>query len=233
VTTVELERRGEVALVRINRPPVNAMGPELLADGLQAVEDLRADPPGAVVIAGLPGSFSAGLDLKVMPTLDEQGRREMGDGVNRLFTAWYGVPFPVVAAVTGHAVAGGLILALCCDYRVVGSAGKFGLTEIRVGVPYPTAALTVVESELAAPAARRLALLADLVDARTACELGAFDEQVEDERVLDRALEVAGELAQLPVRAYAQTKLMMRAEALAVMTDVVENGDQVTEAWLT
>src|SRR4051812_17603889 len=231
VSTIEVQRRGDLAVGRINRPPANAMSPELLADGLAVTDELRADPPAAVVLTGLPGYFSAGLDLKMVPTLDEQGQRGMVDGVNRIFSAWYRLPWPTVAAVTGHAIAGGMILALCCDYRVVGSAGKFGLTEVRVGVGYPTAALTVVQAELSPQAARRLALVADLVDAGTALQSGAFDEQVEDERVEERALEVAAELAKLPGPAYAQTKLTMRAAALAVMDSVLAEGDQAAEGW--
>ena len=213
---ISVKPHGNVALVTIDRPPANAMSPDLLDEGTAVVERLRQDPPAAVVLAGIPGYFSAGLDLKVVPTLDDDGREQMATKINRTFAAWHSAPFPTVAAVTGHAIAGGMILALCCDYRVVGHAGKFGLTEVRVGVPYPEVALAVVQAELSAPAARRLALRADLVDAATAIAVGAFDEQVDDEFVVTRAIERAEELAQLPAAAYVQTKLEMRAAVRAI-----------------
>ena len=214
MSVISVEAHGAVTVVTIDRPPANAMSPDLLEEGTAVVETLREDPPAAVVLAGIPGYFSAGLDLKIVPSLDADGRRQLETGINRIFAAWYSAPFPTVAAVTGHAIAGGMILALCCDYRVVGRSGKFGLTEVRVGVPYPEIALAVVQAELSPPAARRLGLRADLVDAQGAIAEGAFDEQVDDELVVTRALERAQELAELPAQVYAETKRTMRAPTI-------------------
>jgi enoyl-CoA hydratase/carnithine racemase len=103
------------------------------------------------------------------------------------------------------------VLALCGDYRIGPRSGRFGLTEVRVGIPYPSVALAVVTGELSPPAARRLTLTAGLVDSTAALDAGVFDEVVADDAVLDRALEVAGELASLPPRTYALTKRRLRA----------------------
>lgn len=232
MSVISVEPRGAVTIVKIERPPANAMNPELLEEGTAVVEKLRRDPPAAVVLTGIPGYFSAGLDLKVAPTLDADGQRAMVAGINRIFSAWYTAPFPTVAAVTGHAIAGGMILALCCDYRVVGHAGKFGLTEVKVGAPYPAAALAVVQAELSMAAARRLALRAHLIDAATAVADGAFDEQVDDEQVVTRAVERAEELAQLPARAYIQAKLAMRSRTIAALERIAADGDPLSQAWL-
>ena len=135
---VSVESRGDVALVRVDRPPANALDLELLEEGTAAVADLRAAEPGAVVLVGREGFFSAGVDLKAAPKLDREGQRAMVDGINRLFLSWYSLPRPLVCAVNGHAIAGGLILALCADYRVgaVGT-GSFGLTSSRPVFPTP------------------------------------------------------------------------------------------------
>src|SRR4051794_40193154 len=101
---------GDVAVVAIDRPPANALDPELLEAGGAAAAQREAARPAAAVLHGRPGFFSAGLDLKVVPGLDDDGRRAMVGGINDLFTAWYGLPLPVVCAVNGHAIAGGLIL---------------------------------------------------------------------------------------------------------------------------
>ena len=230
--SISVEQRGAVTLVSIDRPPANAMSPDLLAEGLEVSELIAKEQPAAVVLAGRPGYFSAGVDLKIAPTLDAAGQAEAVQGINRLFAAWYSLSIPVVAAVTGHAIAGGMILALCSDYRVVGRTGRYGLTEIKVGIPYPMAALAVVRAELNPDAARRLALRADLVDADTALALGAFDEQVDDERVVERALEVAGEFAELPARAYRHTKLALRRETIETVHRAAAGQDPLSESWL-
>src|SRR4051812_2854270 len=138
---VTIEDRDGVALVTIDRPPANAMSPELLEEGIAVADRLRTDAPDAIVLAGRPGYFSAGMDLKIAPTLDAAGQQRTVAGINGLFASWYSLPCPTVAAVTGHAIAGGMILALCLDLRVVGRSGKFGLTEVKVGIPYPAVAL--------------------------------------------------------------------------------------------
>lgn len=190
------------------------MDPQLLDEGRRIAEELVADPPAAVVLTGREGFFSAGADLKIAPTLDADGQRAMVAGINGIFASWYGFPRPVVAAVNGHAIAGGLILALCADYRVGSTEGKYGVTELKAGLPYPAVAMAVVRAELHAPAARRLVLGADLVGAKEALEAGAFDEVAEPDQVLHRATEVARGLSLLPSEAYAKVKEQLRGPVL-------------------
>jgi enoyl-CoA hydratase len=229
---VSIEEHDDVAVVRVDRPPANAMDPGLLADAVAATEELAAAEPAAVVLTGRPGFFSAGADLKVVPTLDADGQRTMVDGINGLCMAWYGLPRPVVCAVNGHAIAGGLVFALCADYRVAAADARYGLTELRAGVPYPTMAIAVVAAELSAPAARRLVLRADLVDAADLRELGAFDEVVPNDEVLDRALAVGRDLAALPSSAYAATKRRLRAPTLELAARLqAGEADPLGDAW--
>jgi enoyl-CoA hydratase len=115
-----------------------------------------------------------------------------------------------VCAVTGHAIAGGFVLAMCGDQRIAAADGRYGLTEVKVGVPFPQAAIGVVGAELSGSAVRALALSARLVDAETCRRLGAFDEVVAPDAVLDRSLEVARELAALDRDTYALTKRQLR-----------------------
>lgn len=190
------------------------MDPQLLDEGRRVADELASDPPAAVVLTGREGFFSAGLDLKVAPTLDPDGQRELVEGINAIFAGWYGFPRPVVAAVNGHAIAGGFILALCADYRVGSTEGKYGVTELKAGVGYPAVAMAVVRAELPAPAARRLILSADVVDAKAALDAGAFDEVAEPDEVLHRATEVARELSLLPREAYARVKEQLRGPVL-------------------
>ena len=159
-----------------------------------AVEQVAADPPPALVLAGREGFFSGGVDLKAVPGYGRAQQRRMVEAINRMALGAYGLGCPVVGAITGHAIAGGLVLALCADVRVASSAGRYGLTEAKVGVPYPQAAIAVVRAELAPPAARLLALANRLIDATECRRLGVFDEVVEPDGVLPRAMEIAAEM---------------------------------------
>ena len=220
-------------MVRIDRPPANAMSPDMLADARAVLEELRVDEPGAVVVTGRPGFFSAGVDLKIAPTLDRDGQRELVEGINGTFLAWYSFPRPVVAAVNGHAIAGGLILALCADRRIGNGDGKLGLTELKAGIGYPAAAMAVVKAELRPSAARDLALRSELVSQEEGLELELLDEVVEPAQLEPRAFGVAEELAALPREAYARVKEQLRGEMVAALRARLDReADPMLTAWI-
>jgi enoyl-CoA hydratase len=204
-----------VAVLTVDRPPANAMDLALLEEIVAAVQPFAGDPPRALVLAGRPGFFSAGVDLKLAPTYGPEDRRRMVGAINAMALGVYELPCPVVGAITGHAVAGGLVLALCTDLRVASSAGRYGLTEVKVGIAYPQGAIGVVRAELAPDAARRLALGSELVSASDCLHLGVFDELVEPNDVLPRALELARSLIAFAPEVYARTKRELRAATAA------------------
>jgi enoyl-CoA hydratase len=225
-----LTERDGVALLTADRPPVNAMNLELLDELVAAIDGLVADTPAALVLAGRPGAFSAGLDLKAVPAYGPDEQRRMIELINAMALGVYGLPCPVVCAITGHAIAGGFVLAVCGDHRVVASEGRYGLTEVKVGVPYPQGAIGVVRAELSSAAARSLVLGNRLVDAEECVRLGAFDEVAAPDTVVDRAVEVARELAELPADVYARTKAQLRAETLTRLRAAAA-ADPLLEAW--
>jgi enoyl-CoA hydratase len=229
---VAIEDVEGVAVVRIQRPPANALDPGLLAAGARAVERLRDAQPAAIVVTGSGKFFSGGVDLKLAPTLSAAEQREMVVAINRLFTDWYGLDLPVVAAVNGHAVAGGLILALCADHRVGSLVGSYGLTEVKVGAPYPAAAIGVVRAELGPVAARRLVLGGELIGAEAALAEGIFDELAEPEDALAAGIEAARRLAAHPAATYARVKAELRGPARAAIAAAVER-DPLVDAWLS
>jgi enoyl-CoA hydratase len=228
---VTTSRRDGVTVLVVDRPPANAMDVALLAQLVAAVDDLAADPPQAVVLAGREGFFSAGADLKAVPGYGHDDQRRMVSGINRMALGVYGLPCPVVCAITGHAIAGGFVLAVCGDHRVASHDGRYGLTEVKVGVPYPQAAIGVVRAELTPTAARVLALGNRLVDAETCVALGAFDEAVAPSAVLDRAVAVASELAALPAGVYARTKAELRSATIASLRAAAER-DPLLDGWV-
>ena len=230
LNTITLTERDGVSLLTADRPPVNAMNLELLEELVATVEQLAGDVPAAVVLAGRPGAFSAGLDLKAVPAYEPAEQRRMVEGINAMALGVYGLRCPVVCAITGHAIAGGFVLAVCGDHRVASSEGRYGLTEVKVGVPYPQAAIGVVKAELPPHAARLMALGNELVDADRCVRLGAFDEALAADLVLPTAIEAAVALAAYPSGVYTRTKLELRAETLERLREAAQH-DPLLEQW--
>jgi enoyl-CoA hydratase len=225
------EHEEGVLVLTVDRPPANAMDLSLLRELVDAIARAAGEAPRALVLAGRPGCFSAGADLKAVPTYGPPEQREMVALINAMALGGYELQFPVVGAITGHAIAGGMVLALCADIRVASAVGRYGLTEVQVGVPYPQAALGVVRAELSPQAARLLALGSELTDARECERLGVFDEVLDAEDVLSRSLHLAERLAKLPPEVYARTKRDLREPALAQMRAAVED-DPLLGAWV-
>src|SRR3989442_1549280 len=225
------EEEAGVVVLSADRPPANAMDVGLLGELVEAIAKVAEEPPAALVLAGRPGFFSAGADLKAVPGYGPQEQREMVEGINAMALGVYALPCPVVGAITGHAIAGGLVLALCTDIRIASREGRYGLTEVKVGVPYPQAAIGVVAAELAPHSARALALGNQLIGAEECLRLGVFDELAEPDRVLPRALELAAELAAFPPEGYARTKRELRpATSASLHTAAAE--DPLLARWI-
>lgn len=228
----QIERHGPIAILRMAKPPANAIDPAFI-DGLhEALRELAADPPDALVFTGEGGFFSGGLDLKVVPRLNPDEQRTMLDRVNELGRPLFGFPRPVVSAVNGHAIAAGFVLALAGDYRIASRDGNYGLTEVRAGMSFPAGALAAIQAELPPQSARKLVLESELIDAATAVRLGAFDEEVERDRVMPRAFEVATKLAEHPTEVYARSKLALRAAMFASAETLTKNGDPLGGEWM-
>jgi len=232
---IQTERVGNIAVMRLNRPPANALDLALAGEFDNALATIeKSSDVGALILTATGNCFSAGLDLKAIPDYDRDQQRSMVTEVNRLFGRLYGLPLPAIAAVNGHAIAGGVILTLGCDYRI-GAEGdyKLGLAEARVGVPFPVAAMAIVKSELNHRVARLMVLTARNLTPEEALAAGVLDELQPPDRLLDRALEVAREMAALPRGTYARIKRTMRGPALARIDDAVLNQTEpMLEAWL-
>ncbi len=232
---IRVESTDGIALVRFERPPANAIELESATKLEETLARLEAeDGTRAVVLTGHGEFFSAGLDLKVVPTYGPEKQRTMVMAINRLVGRLYGLGLPTVAAVNGHAIAGGLVVVLACDFRI-GRRGSYrlGLTETRAAVPYPVAATTVVTTELAPAVARRAVLLARNGTPENALADGILDEVQDGEAIIARALDVARELAALPRSAYASIKRQLRATALERIAAVLATGaDPLVETWL-
>lgn len=223
------EAAAGVVVVTLDRPPVNALETAFGRD-LTSTLEREAGRANAIVLTGAGRAFSAGVDTKAAATLDRDGQRAGVEAINRLVMTLFALPLPVVAAVNGHALGGGLVIPLACDVVVATSAEcKLGLTEVVAGVPFPAAPLAVVRHRLSAPAYNNLCLTGRVVGPAEALALGVVDELAEPERLVQRAVEIAVQLSGYP--AYARVKDQVRAAARAEMEHALAQ-DPLLTAWL-
>jgi enoyl-CoA hydratase len=199
-----------VTVLRMAHGKANAIDLELLAALSTNLHRLREAP--AVVLTGTGTIFSAGVDLfRVV----DGGRAYLDrflPALRKIFNELMAFPRPLVAAVNGHAIAGGCILVETADHRVMTSGiGRIGLTEMLVGVPFPVDAIEIVRLATGGGPLGRLVNLAETVPAQQAIELGLVDELAEPDAVLARAVQVATALAAVPARSFELVKRELRA----------------------
>ena len=231
--TVVVDRSADgLAIVRLARPPVNALDLGLIGALFETLEAQVASGARAVVVTGDGKALCAGLDTKALTSYDAAQQREVVDGLNRMLLALYELPVPTVCAINGHALAGGLIIALACDVRIVTTEDcRLGLTEVRAGVPFPAIPLRIVQEELSPVTARRLGLTGMTADPQQALDMGIVDELCAPQSLVERAAEAAADLMALPT--YARIKAQLRGEATAAMRDVHERqADPLLDGWL-
>lgn len=231
---IGLERVGGTAVLRMAHGRANAIDLEMLAALADAVGAAEADPGvSSVVLTGSGSIFSAGVDLlrlldggaayvgELLPLL--------GDALVRLLRC----DLPVVAAVNGHAIAGGCILAAACDRRLMaGGGGRIGVTELLVGVPFPVVPFEILRGLVPASVLGDLVLSGRTLGAEEARRAGLVDEVLAPEALEARALEEAARLGELAPAALRITKHQLRApvlEAIARRRPVTDPG--VEEVW--
>ena len=232
---VRIEREGDIAFLTLDRPPVNAVDLGLLEDAKEAIDVLSGDPDvRSLVVTGAGKCFCAGLDLKVVPFYRPAQQRQYIDLTNKVIRDMFAAPMPTIAAVNGPATAGGFIVAMCCDYRLGATGGyPLGVTESRVGIPFPVSTLEVLRHELSHPVFRRLLLTGVNHPPERALEWGILDELSRPEDLLTRTREVAADLATLPREPYGRIKLQVKGEAIERIDRVIEQGEPMLESWIT
>jgi len=221
--TIAYAVTGNVAQVTLDDGKVNAMGPAFFAGLGAALDRAEKERPGALVITGRAGFFSAGLDLKLLPTLPPDELRQamlaFGQTMLRVFT----FPIPTVAAVTGHAIAGGAMLMFACDLRHVAEGPfRIHLNEVAIGLPLPSWAIALAHSAIPPRWHSEAILHARAYAPAEALERGIVDGVAPPERLLEQARAAAAPLAALDQAAYATSKARHRAMAVRWATELLE-----------
>ena len=236
---IDLTHRGAVTVLRMAHGKANALDLEFceaLSAQLDACE--RSLSTRALVITGSAAMFSAGVDLLRVVDGGADYVREFLPAMNRMFERLFAFPKPVVAAVNGHAIAGGCIIVCAADWRLMTrEAGRIGIPELLVGVPFPVVPLEIMRFATHASQLQSLAYRGLTLAASDALRYGLVDSVTDGDRLLDEAMAIAESVAALPAEAFALTKAQLREPALQRMkagasTDVAVQGVWASTATL-
>ena len=227
---MQLEHDREITILRMQAGKANAMNPELVRRLAALCEEVEASDARALVITGDGRSFSAGLALPQLIELDRAAMRAFMAEFKRAMLRVFALPMPVVAAIDGHAIAGGCVLASQCDVRIAADrALKIGVNEVQLGIGLPAVVIETLRLILPAPSLVPVALAGGLFEPREAMAVALIDEVIATEQLLARACEWARELAAVPRAAYAQVKLAWRRPAIEA---IERSDDALAEQWL-
>jgi enoyl-CoA hydratase/carnithine racemase len=224
---LETLRHDSVLELRLARPPVNALDPTLVAKLRQAFIEAPAQGARCVILSGNKGLFSAGLDVPTLLTLDRSGMVAFWREFQGLLGAIARCAVPTVAAITGHSPAGGAVLSIFCDYRIMArGAYRIGLNEVQVGLSVPSTIQYAFKRLLGAHRADRLMMQGAIVEAEEAHRIGLVDELVDVDHVVAHAIDWGKHIVALPYEAMSETRRLARADLHAA----VDEGERAPNA---
>ncbi|MFV8754827.1 enoyl-CoA hydratase/isomerase family protein [Nannocystaceae bacterium ST9] len=227
---MDLERDDELAILHLRAGKANAMNPALVRRLAELVAEVEASDARGLIVTGDGRAFSAGLALPDLIDLERGVMRRFMVDFEDVMVRLFRLPIPVIAAIDGHAIAGGCVLACQCDLRIAADRPlKIGINEVQLGIGLPGVVIESLRLILPASSLVRVALEGGLFEPREALALGLIDEVVAPEQLLVRARERARELARPPRAAFAQIKLAWRRPAIEA---IARTHDALAEAWL-
>jgi len=191
----------DTLLIAIDRPPVNALDLDMIVELEHVFADAAQKAPrNGVVLTGEGQVFSAGVDVRAFMSYNRDQRHAMVRAITRMVAQLISIPKPVVAAVNGHALGGGFVLMLGCDYRIATDSelAKLGMTEAQAGIPFPAGPLEVIRNELAPELLRHLTLTSAVLTPRDFLQSRALDELCPVQDLRSQALAMASKLAAQP-----------------------------------
>jgi enoyl-CoA hydratase/carnithine racemase len=220
MSSVRIDRKGSAAVLRLDKGRGNSIDEPLVGELTKAARDLGADPSvgGVLLISAHPKLFCPGLDLVTLIELDRGAMERFMLLFAEMLWALYGLPKPMVAGVNGHAVAGGCVLALTADHRVLRRGGaQIGLNEVRVGLPLPWSVSELLRASVPPNALSQVALLGRNFADDDALRVGLADELADAAGFEDHCLLRLDEFVEKDGYALATTKAALRHHTLERM----------------
>jgi enoyl-CoA hydratase/carnithine racemase len=226
---IEIHTVEAVQVLTISAGRVNALDVQLLEELTYAVGELQSSGADALVVTGAGRAFSAGVDLNRVVEGGAGYTDRLIPALSEAFEALFCYPGPTVAAINGAAIAGGCVLACACDRRLIGPDARIGASEVRVGVPFPVAALEVMRYACADHAEE--VLLGGRVYRGAEAVASGLAHRVVADDLLEAAVAEASDLGGIPADAYRHTKAQLRALTVARIRDAGAIDDEVRELW--
>ena len=218
--TIKTVMQDGIAVLELDNGVTNAVSPKLAADLTDALKRAETTAKG-VVLCGNQKFFSMGFNLPELIQLDREGMREFLFGFNGAIRDLYGLPLPTAVAIEGHAIAGGTILGLAADFRIVAAGKKLlGLNEIKLGLPVPYLALMILGQKVGHAAALEIIYHGEFVKAEKAFDLGLVDELVAPGSARERAVEQIKTIAGYPSGAF---QLMKETQVASIKAQYADN----------
>nr|VFK49311.1 MAG: Enoyl-CoA hydratase/carnithine racemase [Candidatus Kentron sp. TC]VFK65130.1 MAG: Enoyl-CoA hydratase/carnithine racemase [Candidatus Kentron sp. TC] len=224
---------GPIREIQLDHPPVNALRAPLVNALRHAIDDARNEGVEALMLSGTPGYFSVGLDIAYQIKQDQEAANLVFHEIFTMMRSIGTSRLPVVAAMEGHAVGGGAMIAILCDYRVMAKGEyKIGLPEVHVGLPIPPVVYRLVSRLVGPRLAERLCLEGRLVDPIEAGRIGLVDEVVSQDKVRKTALSWCQRMVKLPTRAMRLTRAASRTEVATLLAPFGwEELDELAAGW--
>lgn len=226
---IEIQTRGAAQVLTLSSGRVNALDVELLGELAAAIREQRQASAGPLVLSGAGRVFCAGVELTRVLDGGAAYTNRLIPALSEAFEALFCYPGPTVAAINGAAIAGGCVLACACDQRLISSGAQIGASEIRVGVPFPAAALEILRYACG-DRAEEVTLGGRLYRGAEAVAYG-LAHRVIDGDVVEVAVRESVELATIPAEAYRHTKAQLRAPALARIRHAGDVDGAATQMW--
>jgi 3,2-trans-enoyl-CoA isomerase len=219
---------GPIRELRLDRPPANALSPELVAALRAAIEAAPGEGARALVLSGSPRMFSGGLDVPHLIQLDRAAILAAWRDFYGMMRALAASPIPVAAAITGHSPAGGAVISLFCDVRIMAEGDfRIGLNEVQVGLFLPPVIYRAMRLVVGNRQAEHLCVGGLLIPAAEALRVGLVDELAAPEKVVERAIEWCRSLLALPPKAMANTRRLARAELAGLFANEEANEKEI------
>jgi len=230
---IERKDADGIRVLKLAHGKVSALDIELGEAFVKEMDDAHDPAVKAVILTGSGSAFSAGVDLfRVLKDGPDYGRRFL-PVLDNMLRAALTLPKPMIAAINGHAIAGGCILASACDHRIMMEGnGRIGIPELIVGVPFPALPLEIMSARVADGPLRELVFTGRTLLIDEAKAMGLIDEKCPSGMLMDRAMEVAQRLTLIPAGAFALTKEAFYTPILERTKQLADLNARVVDAWL-
>jgi len=233
---IKTDINGDIGIISLDRPPVNAINPELVSDLTDALDSFKSnDDVNGVILQGRDGCFSAGLDITHLFPKDRSYIEGFWEDFSSLLLNMFSYPKPLYSSIGGHCPAGGTVMVIMSDYRIMSKGNYFiGLNEVDVGLTVPYGIGMVFQYVVGNRNAEDLLLKAKLISPDKALQVGLVDELCNAENLLDTTLERIAVASNLYSPQQTKTKQILREQTLSIVEQNFDKDAQlILDAWFS